>query len=106
MFSDYTGVADTCNLFLGIPRRFDELAQTDFATVAETIGTTGVELYYLSDLTYDSEHKLSYVEFHLAAGPYTYIYSPGYTALPEDMPGEVEHSRINEDWYYMWMDWN
>jgi hypothetical protein len=106
VFSDYSGEADTCNLFLGIPSRFDGQAQADFAAVAEAIRATHVKLHYISDLDYALDHKLTYAEFHLATGSDAYIYSPGYTDLPKDLPGEIEYSRINADWYYMWMDWN
>lgn len=104
MFSDYTGEATTCNLFLGLPRPFDVQTQTDFMTVAEAIGTTEVRLHYISNTAYDSDRKLTHAEFHLAACPCVYVYSPSYKDLPEDMPREV-YSRINEDWYYIWMSY-
>jgi hypothetical protein len=105
-FSHQTDPADTCNLFPGTPQPFDAPALTDFESVTAAVATTGVRLYYISDLAYDARGKLNHAEFHLAAGQYTYVYSPGYRKLPEDMPRERKHSRIDQDWYYIWEDWN
>ena len=105
-FSQQTDSADSCNLFEGTPQPFDAQALQDFDSIARALTATGVRLYCLSDLRYGPDGTLAQAKFHLAGGRYTYVYSPGYKALPEDIPEERKHARINADWFYVWEDWN
>lgn len=97
----------TCNLFQGDPSEFDTQAQADFDTVAAAIAKSRVKLYYISGFQYDAQEKLIRAEFHLSGdfNRYSYIYEPGYS-LPEDLAYERHHTAIDENWYFVWEDWN
>ena len=105
-FSHQTDPADTCNLFREPPQPFDAKALEDFEWVTTAVAKTDVKLTYISDIVFDRQGRLTQAKFHLAAGRYTYVFSPGYKELPEDMPREREHRRIDESWYFIWEDWN
>jgi hypothetical protein len=96
-----------CNLFEGTAQAFDRQAQQDFDTVSRAIAATGVRLDLISDIKYGRNGKLKRAEFHLAkAGRHSYIYSPGYGKPPPNVRFERTYTPLNEDWYYIWEDWN
>jgi hypothetical protein len=96
----------TCNLFDGTPQPMDSQATQDFQAIARSMATTGVSIHFLS-AQYDSSNHLTGAEFHLATlCRCSYVYSPQYNHLPENMTGEMEFTAINSDWYFVWADWN
>jgi hypothetical protein len=107
-FSNHLEESSTCNLFQGTPLPFDAQAQNDFDRVAQAVAATGVHLSLIDDLAYSPAGTLVRANFHLVASfaRFSYVYSPGYGTLPPDDPREREHTRINDDWYFVWVDWN
>ena len=97
----------TCNLFSVKPQPFDQQAQTDFDRVAAALESTKIDILYITDIQDDASHTLITAEFHQNSfwDYRSFVYAPAYTSLPQDIPGEQIHTRINEDWYYVWMEW-
>jgi hypothetical protein len=96
----------TCNyLFQGTPKAFDSQAEQDFQTVATAIANTGVNILWV-DTKYNPAGNVKQAEFRITDSPYSYVYSPNYSKLPEDLPNERLHTAINKDWYFVTEDWN
>lgn len=101
--------ASTCNLFDGHPKPFDDAARADFARVADALRKTGVRTYLVWWIEYDDAGRMQSAEFDLAAGGsgrWSYIYDRGNTEPKEDIEGESVYTRINDDWWFWWEDWN
>jgi len=106
----YKGGAYTTNLdqncildyLYGALQPFDDSAQTVFDSIDEAVDRTGTGVYII-DAEYVKE-TLCYAVFDF--GVQTYVYDPGYSFLPEDIPNQLGHIAINSDWYYIWEDWN
>jgi hypothetical protein len=101
--------ASTCNLFDGPPKAFDDAANADFERVKTGLGKTGVGTDIVSWIEYDDAGRMKSAEFDLQAsgfgGRWSYIYDRG-GVMPEDDPGESVYTKINNDWWFWWEDWN
>lgn len=99
----------TCNLFDGTPQAFDDPADTDFHRVKAALDETGVSTYLVWWIEYDSAGRMKAAEFDLPSGDlggrWSYIYDRG-GVMPEDDPGESVYTRIKDDWWFWWEDWN
>jgi len=88
------------------PNRFDNIAQADFNTVKNIVEKTGIGVIIINGIEY-SEGKLKRAVFDFSRGftRQRYVYDPG-CELPEDIPHEMLHTKVDADWYYVWEDWN
>jgi hypothetical protein len=101
--------ASTCNLFDGPPKTFDDAATADFARIADALEKADVETYLVWWIEYDDAGRMQGAEFDLAAGDFnrwSYIYDRGNKEPKEDIEGESVYTRINDDWWFWWEDWN
>lgn len=107
--SDHSAETSTCNLFDGTPQSFDDAANADFDRVNAALGRTGVSTYLVWWIEYDSAGRMKSAEFDLPAGlgggRWSYIYDRG-GSMPEDDLGESVYTKINDDWWFWWEDWN
>ncbi len=89
------------------PEVFDIAAEDDLENIWQQVKSTRSGVYIISDIQFDAADKLIYGEFDCSGGftRQRYVFDPGYT-LPEDLPGERWHTRIDDDWYYINEDWN
>jgi hypothetical protein len=83
---------------------FTDQANQAFGQVTSAIQQTQVPLYAVV-VDYGSDGRIRRAEF-LLTRPGGYIYEPGYRALPESLPNELEYTAVNQDWYSYWQDWN
>jgi hypothetical protein len=101
--------ASACNLFDGPPKAFDAAARADFARVADALHKTDVRTYLVWWIEYDEAGCVQGAEFDLAAGDvnrWSYIYDRGNRQPKDDIEGESVSTRINDDWWFWWEDWN
>lgn len=99
----------TCTYLLqGAAEPFDGQAHKDFKAIAREIAGSGVGLYSIEAIQYDTSGQLVMARFNLKGlfNRRAYVYAPGYKELPEDMPHELTYTALNQDWYYVWEDWN
>ena len=100
--------SDTCNLFAGQGSAFDQKAIADFERVRRALDDSGVRGDWVLGIRYDASGRLTSAQFAVEGGLYdrwAYVYDPG-GALPENMEGEEMYTRVNDDWYFWWEDWN
>ncbi len=96
----------TCDLFQEQAVAFTDQALRDFQQVASAVRATGVEVYWLNTQL-DEEGRVIQAEFALSGlGRRTYVYQPAYGKLPDNLPGELEHTAVDSDWYLVEEDWN
>lgn len=99
----------TCNLFDSPPKDFDDQAKADFARVEEALRQTGVRTDLVWWIEYDAGGRVTGAEFALDAGGFTrwsYVLDRGNTEPKENLEGESVYTRINDDWWFWWGDWN
>ena len=98
---------DSSCIYQVVPRAFDDEATSAFADVRRALDATGVSVSDVS-VQRDMAGSAVRVEFSLRAGAFdrfSYVFEPG-APLPEEMPGEVDYTRLDADWYFEWEDWN
>jgi hypothetical protein len=103
-----TNVRSTCIYLLNSePKEFDSVAQADFDIVKNAIEKrVGSNVIIISHIEYvEGKVKSAVFDYGFFSGFDRLVYNPGYS-LPEDIPNEMEHTRINEEWYSVWEDWN
>ncbi len=80
------------------PSAFDREAQDDLAALKREFGRIGVPIEYLY-INLDSAGSVGPRSAFAADRCVAYFYEPGWTALPEDIPGEQVSTGITADWY-------
>jgi hypothetical protein len=100
--------SDTCNLFDGAALPFDDQASADFERVRAALAGTGVRGDSVLNIQHDDAGHMRTADFDLNGGSFdrwTYVFDRG-GSMPENEEGEELYTRINEDWYFWWEDWN
>jgi hypothetical protein len=97
-----------CTWALG--SRADAGGPEQFESVRAMLERTGVWVHSLT-AEYGPDGKLKYAEFDLRTwfrfAGFSYRYEPGYTPPGGvSLPYEMEYYGIDDDWYYVWQDWN
>jgi hypothetical protein len=100
----------TCNLHEDEGEPFDADAERDFARLKDSLRDTGLPVRMVDGVDIDVDGRVTRATFELevggppAAGYMRYVYAPG-EPLPEQLRGELESTRVDEDWYFQWEDW-
>ncbi|HLY12910.1 MAG TPA: hypothetical protein VKR24_01065 [Candidatus Limnocylindrales bacterium] len=108
----FTNILDpdsTCNLFDGRPQSFDGTASADFQHVKEALDNSGVGLFMVWNIEYDTNGQITTAEFEVTAGDFdrfSYLYDRDNTISKEPNPDTIVTDRINDDWWFMSTDWN
>lgn len=91
----------------GSPTPFDSTAEADLERIWKKVKSTGAGVYVISNVHFDATGKLVRGKFDCSSAfvRQSYVYEPGYT-LPDDLPNERWHVRVDSDWYYVQEDWN
>ena len=103
-----TNERETCTyIATTAPKPFTPEARQELADLAGAVESAFSRVYIIDRVIYSPEGKLTRAEFDFSApfSRHSFVYEPGYT-LPTDMGGEMQFKRIDENWYYVWEDWN
>jgi hypothetical protein len=86
---------------------FDTQAKTDFEHLKAAISSTGVPIDTI-EAKFTLEDKVLTATFWLECRCYLrYTYRANYgRMMPEAVPGNLWHTRINSDWYLTDEEWN
>jgi hypothetical protein len=99
---------ETCRLF-GLPRRpFTPEAQDALRRVESALAETSVDVYSVSVWKPDDAAPNGRTEFDVVGGVFDrwrYVHAPGYRGLT-NWPNEWVETAIDDDWYFVWEDWN
>jgi hypothetical protein len=97
----------TCNLFDSDPQPFDAQAEAAFAALVREFEIAQVGVQAIKRWP-PSATEGGRLVFDLSSGSnvgWSLVFSPGYE-LPESDPGEWVPYPIDDDWYFVWTDWN
>jgi hypothetical protein len=85
---------------------FDPPAEVDHGRVEGTLDASGADNVWLYRVTYDDDGRMSGASFGLHGAPvyesYAYLYDPGGKEPKENFEGELEYTRITDDWWFVW----
>lgn len=87
---------------------FDAQADQDYAMVRFILNSSGLTIRTLMTYPDGAAGGVPSRVFDVANPSnenWSFVYQPGYV-LPEVVPGESEPQSIDEDWYFIWQDWN
>lgn len=71
-----------------------------------SITAINFKIHRIRDIKYSPLGAIVGATFTVKGAP-TYVYAPDYKALPEDLPNELKHIAINQDWYFSRItNWN
>lgn len=84
------------------PNPFDAEAEIDLDRIWKEVRSTRSGVFIISEIRYNPTGKLIRGEFDCSSGfvRSRYVFDPGYT-LPDDLPGERLHTKINAEWYHI-----
>lgn len=92
--------------FLESFRPFDDQAGKDFKTLENLLNQSKIREV---EVEFNSQGRIDqavfYKELPFARISYHYNSKPN-SPLPEDVPNERIHTRIDSHWYKRWVDWN
>ena len=99
-FAD-TEFPETCNLFEGQARPFDDRALEDFRRLEDALRSEDVDVLYVN--AYFDRSGLTSAAFHMADAcarctDLVYFYEPGYV-LSDDVPFVERSIPLTNDWY-------
>jgi hypothetical protein len=100
----------TCPPFGRAVRPFNAEAEEVWSAVSDSLTATGVPVWAVDFVEYDSAGEISYAEFLIDAplvNRWTYVYdTSGNMPAENHAPaGEMIHIRIDDNWYFRWEDW-
>ncbi|NIA02237.1 MAG: hypothetical protein GWP15_02535 [Nitrospirae bacterium] len=90
---------------------FDKSAQTIHDEISSKLKGTAIYKVYNISYKEDGEISLAILEFE-DANPYiisSIIYNPNHRIKNMGIPaceGEMEHLKLDDNWYYECLDWN
>jgi hypothetical protein len=85
---------------------FSRDASLDFLEVRWVLSSSDLRIRII-DAQFDGQGRISYAEFDVDCFcRMRYVYDPGYDKLPADIPDELWHEALDNNWYLVGEDWN
>lgn len=98
----------TCNFVTTLPtRKFTPVATEKFEEVVRILSDAKLNVLAISSIQV-TNGKFDGAVFHKNCFfcRTRYVFQPGYGSAPEDVPNEIWHTPINQNWYRVEEDWN
>jgi len=99
---------EDCIINLGQAQPFDEHAERDFAAIEAALSDAGIGVDSI-EAHFSTSGDVLYAEFGLTCmlcGSDRYAYSPNGAYLPDEVPNNLWHPRVNEVWYLIQESWH